>query len=56
MLYLKRHLSINTINLIGIIVLLLFALLFTALVVFEEYRDFETEVTQLKTHYLKKKR
>lgn len=50
------HLSINTINLIGIVVLLLFALLFTTLVVFEEYRDFETEVTQLKSSYLEKKK
>jgi signal transduction histidine kinase len=52
----KRHLSINTINLIGITVLLLFALLFTTLVVFEEYRDFEMEVTQLKTRYLQQKK
>ncbi|WP_456452637.1 cache domain-containing protein [Hydrogenimonas sp.] len=53
---LKRNLSINTINLIGIGLLLLFALLFTALVVFEEYRDFEHEVGRLKTQYLQRKK
>jgi len=34
----------------------MFALLFTTLVVFEEYRDFETEVTQLKARYLQQKK
>ena len=53
---LKRNLSINTINLIGIGTLLLFALLFTALVVFEEYRDFENEVAQLRIQYLQKRK
>ncbi|WP_092910872.1 cache domain-containing protein [Hydrogenimonas thermophila] len=52
----KHILSINNINIIGIITLLLLALLFTALVVYEEYKDFNTEVTQLKIHYLKKKK
>jgi signal transduction histidine kinase len=52
----NHHLSINTINLIGIILLSLFALLFTTLVVFEEYRDFETEVTHLKARYLQQKK
>ena len=56
MLQTNHHLSINTINLIGIILLSLFALLFTTLVVFEEYRDFETEVTHLKARYLQQKK
>ncbi len=52
----KRNLSINTINIIGIVVLLLFAMLFVALVLFEEYRDFESDVKHLKTQYLQKKK
>jgi signal transduction histidine kinase len=56
MLYINRNVSINTINIIGIIILLLLDLLFTALVVYEEYKDFNIEVTQLKTHYFTKKR
>ncbi len=53
---LRHHISINTINLIGIGALLLLAFLFTALVIFEEYRDFETDVEKLKSRYLQEKK
>ncbi|WP_457596038.1 cache domain-containing protein [Hydrogenimonas sp.] len=49
-------LGIETVNLLGIGGLLLFALMFTALVVFEEYRDFEAEVAHLKSRYLAQKK
>jgi signal transduction histidine kinase len=44
--------SLNFINLFGIIILFFFAMLFTSLVIFEEYRDFEHESVVLRQSYL----
>ena len=44
--------SLNFINLFGIIILFFFAMLFTSLVIFEEYRDFEHESIVLRQNYL----
>lgn len=49
---LLSNLSLHSINFLGIIVLFLFALLFTFLVIFEEYREFEQESIQLRNSYL----
>ncbi|MDD2226798.1 MAG: hypothetical protein PHD42_06825, partial [Dysgonamonadaceae bacterium] len=49
---LLSNLSLHSINFLGIIVLFLFALLFTFLVIFEEYRDFEQESIHLRNAYL----
>ncbi|MDD3591240.1 MAG: cache domain-containing protein [Sulfurovum sp.] len=46
------NLSLHSINFLGIIVLFLFALLFTFLVIFEEYRDFEQESIHIRNAYL----
>ncbi|MGC9350459.1 MAG: hypothetical protein ACP5D3_00535, partial [Sulfurovum sp.] len=47
-----NNLSLHSINFLGIIVLFLFALLFTFLVIFEQYREFEQESIQLRKAYL----
>lgn len=49
---LLSNLSLHSINFLGIIVLFLFALLFTFLVIFEEYREFEQESIHLRNTYL----
>lgn len=49
---LLSNLSLHSINFLGIIVLFLFALLFTFLVIFEEYREFEQESIRLRNDYL----
>lgn len=46
------NLSLHSINFLGIIVLFIFALLFTFLVIFEEYREFEQESIRLRNDYL----
>lgn len=49
---LLNNLSLHSINFLGIIVLFLFAMVFTFLVIFEEYRDFEQESIHLRKAYL----
>ena len=44
--------TLNSINLFGIFILFFFAMLFTILVLFEEYRDFEHESVVLRQSYL----
>lgn len=48
-----QKISLNAINLYGVIILFLFAILFTSLVIFEEYRDFEEEEIALRENYIK---
>ena len=48
-----QRFTLNSINLFGIFILFFFAMLFTALVIFEEYRDFEHESIALRQSYLK---
>jgi len=45
--------TLNSINLFGIFILFSFAMIFTILVLFEEYRDFEHESVALRQSYLK---
>jgi signal transduction histidine kinase len=49
---LLSNLSLHSINFLGIIVLFIFAMLFTFLVIFEEYREFEQESIRLRNDYL----
>jgi len=49
--YLQKF-SLHSINLLGISILFFFALIFTFLVIFEEYRDFEQESEFLRSTYL----
>ncbi len=48
-----QRFTLNAINLFGIFILFFFAMLFTVLVLFEEYRDFEHESIALRQTYLK---
>lgn len=48
-----QRFTLNSINLFGIFILFFFAMLFTILVLFEEYRDFEHESIALRQSYLK---
>jgi len=48
-----QRFTLNAINLFGIFILFFFAMLFTLLVLFEEYRDFEHESIALRQSYLK---
>ena len=48
-----KKITLNSINLFGIFILLFFAMLFTILVIFEEYRDFEHESITLRQSYIK---
>lgn len=47
-----QKVSLSAINLYGVMILFLFAILFTFLVIFEEYRDFEQEEVLLRQNYL----
>lgn len=47
-----QQFSLNFINLFGIIVIFFFAMLFTLLVIYEEYRDFEQESITLRQNYI----
>jgi signal transduction histidine kinase len=53
---LKRHpsrsISLEKINFWAIVVLFCFAMLFTLLVIFEEYRDFDRDAAQMRATYL----
>ncbi|QOR62877.1 cache domain-containing protein [Sulfurovum sp. ST-21] len=53
--YLQK-LSLHSINFFGIIILFAFALIFTFLVIFEEYRDFEQESIHLRKNYLEEQK
>ena len=46
-----KHFSLNSINRFGNIVLFVFALIFTLLVIFQEYRNFELESAELRKSY-----
>jgi signal transduction histidine kinase len=51
-----RTISLEKINFLAIIGLFCFAMLFTLLVIFEEYRDFDREVAQMRSEYLQQQK
>lgn len=51
-----RTISLEKINFLAIIVLFCFAMLFTLLVIFEEYRDFDREVAQMRAGFLQQQK
>ena len=51
-----QTISLEKINFLAIVALFCFAMLFTLLVIFEEYRDFDREVAQMRQDYLQQQK
>lgn len=51
-----RNIRLERINFLAIIIVFVFALMFTLLVIYEEYRDFDVEAQQLRSAYLQQQK